>query len=177
MAKRKKRASKGLRDTESHREGPRTGPGKSEVVFETGRGHELGAVSESTRNADSRNDQDPAKVSGVSGHAGFDVYVNCAALERGTLPAFFYLDLEDTRRRAMLLTTVVRDRIPTVASLKCDYARALAQIGNTRLKTTGEPRVVSDGPILRVATARKLREYLVANARFPRRIGEKSCVQ
>jgi hypothetical protein len=79
-----------------------------------------------------------------------------AALNRRTVPAFFYLDLDDTRRRAALFTSAVRDKIPTIASLKCEYARALAQIVNAPLNTAGNPRVVSGGPILRIASARGL---------------------
>ena len=77
------------------------------------------------------------------------------------MPAFFYLDLADTRRRAALLTLAVRDRKPTraslePASLKREYAQALAQIGKAPLNTASKPRVVSGGPILRIARARRL---------------------
>lgn len=82
--------------------------------------------------------------------------MNSAAVKRRAAPAFFYLDVEDTRRRAALLTAVVRDKIPTLASLKREYARALAQIGNASLNTASRPRVVSGGPILRIAIARGL---------------------
>jgi len=60
-----------------------------------------------------------------------------AARERGTQPAFFYLDLNDTVRRAALLTAVVRNKMPTVESLKRDYARALAQLNDAPLNTAG----------------------------------------
>jgi hypothetical protein len=77
------------------------------------------------------------------------------------VPAFFYLDLADTRRRAALLTLAVTDRKPTLASLqhaslKSEYAQALAQIGKAPLNTASKPRVVSGGPILRIARARRL---------------------
>jgi hypothetical protein len=75
---------------------------------------------------------------------------------RSSAPPFFYLDLTDTRRRAALLTATVRDKIPTLASLKREYARALAQIGNAPLDTANRPRVVSGGPILRLTSARGL---------------------
>ena len=96
--------------------------------------------------------------------------MHSAAPKRRTLPAFFYLDLEDTRRRATLLATAVRDRIPTGGSLKRDYARAIARLGRTPLNTTGEPRVASQGPILRIARARKL----VDNSVHPSRYGVES---
>jgi hypothetical protein len=92
--------------------------------------------------------------------------VNSAALKRRTLPAFFYLDLHDTRRRATLLTAAVRNRIPTSASLKREYARTLAQIGNAPLNTTSKVRVVSGGPILRIATARGLVDNSVQPASY-----------
>jgi hypothetical protein len=72
------------------------------------------------------------------------------------VPAFFYLDLDDTRRRAALLTLAVRDKTATPASLKPEYARTLAQIGRAPLNTASKPRVVSGGPILRIARARRL---------------------
>lgn len=77
-------------------------------------------------------------------------------LERSAAPPFFYLDVEDTRRRAALLTAAVRDKLPALASLKREYAQALAQIGNAPLNTAGRPRVVSGGPILRLTSERGL---------------------
>jgi hypothetical protein len=77
-------------------------------------------------------------------------------MSRKTAPGFFYLDLDDTRRRAALLTLAVRHKVPALASLKREYARALAQIGSAPLNTAGKPRVVSGGPILRTARAKRL---------------------
>ncbi|PWT83659.1 MAG: hypothetical protein C5B58_06180 [Acidobacteria bacterium] len=82
--------------------------------------------------------------------------MNHAALKRRTRPAFFYLDLDDTVRRAALLTAAVRDKIPTIASLKREYARTLSQISDAPLNTAGEPRVVAGGPLLGIATTRGL---------------------
>jgi hypothetical protein len=82
--------------------------------------------------------------------------VTFAALERRTVPPYFYLDLHDTRRRAALLTLAVRDKKPTLASLKSEYARALAQIASAPLNTAGKPRVIAGGSILRIARARRL---------------------
>ena len=92
--------------------------------------------------------------------------MHSAAPKRRTLPAFFYLDLEDTRRRATLLATAVRDRMPAVEFLGRGYARAIAQLGHTPLNTTGKPRVVSQGPILRIAKARKLVDHSVHPSRY-----------
>jgi hypothetical protein len=78
------------------------------------------------------------------------------ALEPTTLPAFFYLDLVDARRRAALLTLAAGRSKPTLASLNCEYAQALAQISKAPLNAAGKPRVVSGGPILRVARTRHL---------------------
>jgi hypothetical protein len=72
------------------------------------------------------------------------------------VPAFFYLDLDDARRRAALLTLAVRNRAATPAALKTEYARTLAQIGNAPLNTAAEPRIASGGSILRIARARRL---------------------
>ena len=82
--------------------------------------------------------------------------VNSAALKRRTATAFFYLDLEDTVRRAALLTAAVRNKIPTIDSLKREYVRALTQINGAPLNTASQPRIVAGGPILRVARAKKL---------------------
>lgn len=72
------------------------------------------------------------------------------------MPAFFYLDLDDTRRRAALLTLAVTNKRPTSASLKTEYARALTQIGNAPHSAASKPRIVSGGSILRIARARRL---------------------
>jgi hypothetical protein len=72
------------------------------------------------------------------------------------VPAFFYLDLDDTRRRAALLTLTVTNKQPSGASLKTAYARALTRIGKAPLNTAGNPRIVSGGSILRIARARRL---------------------
>jgi hypothetical protein len=82
--------------------------------------------------------------------------VNSAALRRRTPPGFFYLDLNDTVRRAALFTAAVRDKIPTIDSLKREYARALAQIYDVPLNTGSQPRIVTGGPILRIAKAKGL---------------------
>jgi hypothetical protein len=82
--------------------------------------------------------------------------VNAAALERTAAPGFFYLDLNDTVRRATLFTAAVRGKIPTDDWLKREYARALAQICDAPLNTAGQPRVVTGGPILRIAKAKGL---------------------
>jgi len=89
-----------------------------------------------------------------------------AALERGTQPAFFYLDLNDTVRRAALLTAVVRNKMPTVESLKRDYARALAQLNDAPLNTARQPRIVTGGPILRLARARALVDKSVLSSSY-----------
>ena len=56
--------------------------------------------------------------------------------------------------------------MPTLASLKRDYARALVQIGKAPLNTAGKPRVVSGGPVLRIASARGLVDSSVRSSRF-----------
>lgn len=80
--------------------------------------------------------------------------------------AFFYLDPVDARRRAALLTLAVRHKKPTLASLKREYAKALAQIGKTPLNTAGKTRVVSGGPILRIARARHLVDSSVSSSTY-----------
>jgi hypothetical protein len=70
--------------------------------------------------------------------------------------AFFYLDIADTVRRAALFTGAVTNRIPAIDSLNREYARALAQTISAPLNTGSEPRVVTGGPILRIAKARGL---------------------
>lgn len=82
--------------------------------------------------------------------------MNHVALTRRTRPAFFYLDLNDTVRRAALLTAAVRDKIPTIASLKREYGCTLSQITNAPLNTAGQPRVVAGGALLGIASARRL---------------------
>jgi hypothetical protein len=82
------------------------------------------------------------------------------------VPAFFYLDLVDARRRAALLTLAVRERKPTLASLKREYAQALAQIGKAPLNTANRPRVVCGGPILRIARVRRLVDSSVAPSTY-----------
>jgi hypothetical protein len=72
------------------------------------------------------------------------------------VPAFFYLDLDDARRRAALLTLAVTHKRPRHASLVRDYARALTQIARAPLNTAGKPRIVSGGGLLRIARARRL---------------------
>lgn len=72
------------------------------------------------------------------------------------MPAFFYLDLDDTRRRAALLALAVKDKVPSPASLKSEYAHALAQIRKGPPNIAGKPRIVSGGSILRLARARRL---------------------
>jgi hypothetical protein len=89
-----------------------------------------------------------------------------AALARITQPAFFYLDLKDTVRRAALLTMVVRDEVPTVASLKREYARALAQLSRAPLNTALQPRIVTGGPVLRLARARGLIDDSVRSSSY-----------
>jgi hypothetical protein len=75
--------------------------------------------------------------------------------------AFFYLDLNDTVRRAVLFTAAVRDVLPTAASLKPEYARALAQLTDAPLNTSGHPQVVSGGPILTITRAKGLNDVAV----------------
>lgn len=82
--------------------------------------------------------------------------VTSAALERRSLPGYFYLDLADTRRRASLLTLAMRERKPTLATLKPEYARTIAQITRAPLNTTGKPRISAGDPILRFGRARGL---------------------
>lgn len=82
------------------------------------------------------------------------------------MPAFFYLDLADARRRAALLTLAVRKRKPTLANLKREYAHSLAQIGKMPLNTGRTLRVVSGGPILRVARARRLVDSSVSPSTY-----------
>jgi hypothetical protein len=95
------------------------------------------------------------------------------------VPGFFYLDLDDTRRRAALLTLTVRDKLPTSASLKTEYARALAQIGKAPLNTASKPRIVSGGSILKIARARQLVDNSVhaSNYRTASRAVAIRCVQ
>ena len=73
-------------------------------------------------------------------------YSPALKLLRNAVPSFFYLDLDDTRRRAALLTLAVRHKVPALASLKREYARALAQIGGAPLNTAGKPRVCQRRP-------------------------------
>ncbi|MFL6606274.1 MAG: aKG-HExxH-type peptide beta-hydroxylase [Steroidobacteraceae bacterium] len=82
--------------------------------------------------------------------------MNSAPLERGIATGFFYLDLKDTRRRAVLLAAAVRNKIPSIESLKHEYARALRQINGAPLSTARQPRIVAGGPILRAAKAKGL---------------------
>jgi hypothetical protein len=82
--------------------------------------------------------------------------VDTAAL-KGRIPtSFFYLDLNDTVRRAVLLTAAVRNKIPTVDSLKREYVRALKQLNGAPLNTASQPRIVAGGPILRAAREKGL---------------------
>jgi len=87
--------------------------------------------------------------------------VTPATLERRSLPAYFYLDLGDTRRRAALLTLAVRDKKPALAALKPEYARTIAQITRAPLNTASKPRVSAGDPILRLARARGLADKSV----------------
>jgi hypothetical protein len=80
--------------------------------------------------------------------------------------AFFYLDPVDARRRAALLTLAVRHKKPTLASLNREYAKALARLGNAPLNTTGKTRVVSGGPVLGIARARKLVDSSVGSSNY-----------
>ena len=89
-----------------------------------------------------------------------------AALKRTTARAFFYLDPVDTRRRAALLTLAVRRKKPTLALLKREYAQTLAKIGKAPLNTAGKTRVVSGGPILSIARARKLVDRSVSSSTY-----------
>ena len=89
-----------------------------------------------------------------------------AALERRAQPAFFYLDLNDTVRRAALLTAVVRDKVPTSASLKREYAQALAQLSRAPLNTARQPRIDTGGPVLRLARARGLIDGSVMSSSY-----------
>lgn len=54
------------------------------------------------------------------------------------------------------MTLAVRGKLPTRAALKTEYARALAQIGKAPVNTRSKPRIVSGGPFLRIARARRL---------------------
>jgi hypothetical protein len=72
------------------------------------------------------------------------------------LPGYFYLDLADTRRRASLLTLAMREKKPSLATLKAEYARTIARITRAPLNTTGKPRISAGDPILRFARARGL---------------------
>jgi hypothetical protein len=82
--------------------------------------------------------------------------MNRVALKGGNPPAFFYLDLKDTLRRAVLLTAAVRNTVPTIDSLKREYVRALKQLNGAPLNTARQPRIVAGGPILRAAKAKGL---------------------
>lgn len=82
--------------------------------------------------------------------------VNSAALKCRAPTAFFYLDLDDTVRRAVLLTAAVRNKIPTIDSLKREYVRALTQINGAPLNTASQPRILTGGPLLRIARAKGL---------------------
>ena len=80
-----------------------------------------------------------------------------SAAPKGRIPTpFFYLDLNDTVRRAVLLTAAVTNKIPTADSLKREYVRALEQINGAPLNIAGQPRIVAGGPILRAARAKGL---------------------
>lgn len=81
--------------------------------------------------------------------------------------SFFYLDLNDTARRAVLLTAAVRNRIPAVASLKREYVRALGQLSGAPLNITGQPRIVAGGPILRAARDKGLVDGSVRASSYP----------
>jgi hypothetical protein len=89
-----------------------------------------------------------------------------AALERRSAAPFFYLDLNDTVRRAVLLTAAVRNQIPTIDSLKRDYVRALTQISGAPLNTASQPRIVAGGHILRIARAKGLVDNSVPASRY-----------
>lgn len=92
--------------------------------------------------------------------------MNSSPGKRASAPLFFYLDVEDTRRRAALLTAAVTDKVPGRASLSREYARALAQLGHAPLNTAGTPQVVSGGPILRLTRARGLVDDSVHPSRY-----------
>jgi hypothetical protein len=92
--------------------------------------------------------------------------VNYRTLKRTPRTAFFYLDLKDTVRRAALLTAAVRNKVPTIHSLKREYVRALTQINRTPLNSARRPRVVTEGPILRVAKAKGLVDNSVSAASY-----------
>ena len=78
----------------------------------------------------------------------------------------FYLDLNDTIRRAALLTAVVRDKVPTAASLKREYAQTLAQLCRAPLNTARQPRIDTGGPVLRLARARGLVDGSVLSSSY-----------
>jgi hypothetical protein len=82
------------------------------------------------------------------------------------MPAYFYLDLDDTQRRVALLTLAVRNKIPTPASLKPEYARTLAQIAKSPLNTASKPRIASGGPLLRIARAKRLVDNSVDSSNY-----------
>jgi len=92
--------------------------------------------------------------------------LNSAALRRRTPSAFFYLDLDDTVRRAALLTAAVINKIPTIDLLKSEYVRAVTQINRTPLNSARQPRIVAGGPILRIAKARGLVDNSVRASSF-----------
>ncbi len=87
-------------------------------------------------------------------------------MPRRTPSAFFYLDTADTVRRAALFTGAVTNRIPAIDSLNREYAQALAQTIDAPLSTGAEPRVVTGGPILRLAKARGLVDNSVSPSTY-----------
>jgi hypothetical protein len=101
------------------------------------------------------------------GPTGSKPPVNYAALKPKPRSAFFYLDLDDTVRRATLLTAVVKDKIPTTTSLKHEFARTLSQISDAPLNAAGQPRVVAGGPLLRIASTRGLLDNSVRASSYP----------
>jgi hypothetical protein len=94
--------------------------------------------------------------------------VNSATLKRRAGPAFFYLDLKDTVRRAVLFTAAVRNKVPTIRSLKREYVRALTETSGAPLNIATRPRVVSGGPILRSAIAKGLVDNSVEASSYSR---------
>jgi len=71
-----------------------------------------------------------------------------------TTPGFFYLDRDDTRRRAALLMLALEAKSPRAKSFGVSFARALAKIGKASLNTTGKPRIATEGSMFQLARLR-----------------------
>ena len=113
-----------------------------------------------------RSQRFPKREPPASGRVGSMSRRDFCDIRAQIVTPYFYLDLDDTRRRATLLTMAVRDKQPTLASLKSEYARTIAQITRAPLNTASKPRVIAGGRLLRSARPRRLVDNSVQASKF-----------